>query len=582
MVRSWDARVRGAAGKVTALDTEQTPEPERLSLADPGIGADNDAAPSLGAASVGLLVALGTIVDTGRVACIVVDRFSGEVLWRSERWIERFGVKSHLGRHHQSSTELGEIPLPPADETWHRKTSLVRSDGTPEVSELTLVSTPGPAGTPYVSVIAADQPSNRPIINDRSEVCGIIGGAIEVGTGRSHEIAVLYVDLDRFKVVHDLVGNLETIRLLDLVRRCIRAAVRPSDLVLRLPSDEFVVVLSDLDRVSTAERVADEVRVAIATLSDVGHEVALTASVGVALSEPGQDGDSLLSAAETAVYLAKGRGRNRVAVHDEELRARSERLLVVERQLRRSIDRREVKFAYQPVVEMNSGEVVGAEALLRLGGDVGLSAVEVIQAAENSGLMGALGALVLDGVDEQLSTLIRDRSDAFQVMINVSEAQLDDEYLLESLVRLASDSTIKPGRLSIEVPEAVAISNPEAVVRLAELIRPHFRLGIDGFGTMVASTALLESLPLDYIKLHRSITASATSMANRQRVAELVQAARSLDIQTVALGVESREQVDALRSVGCRQAQGFLYVGAVAATDLLDLIGVGFERAESL
>lgn len=577
MVRSWDARVRGATGRVsgvsgldasdeTSEDTQDTP-----SSAQPGPPMSLSG-PPMTLSGPPMTLSLQAIMASAGVAGLIVDRSSGSVLWASQRWTQRFDERSTFAAHLRSTTNLGEVPLPQPGESWARTMSLLRSDGTEELTGLRLDGTAGQDAS-YVAIFAQEQTTKSSPVSDRTEVLGILGGALELSSGDAQQVGVLYIDLDRFKVVHDLVGGLETIRLLDLVGRRIREVLEPQSLLLRLPSDEFVVVLNAVDSMAAAENSAESVREAVATLRDIGHDLALTTSVGVALNEVGQSGEELLAAAETAVYLAKGRGRNRVAVHDEELRARSQRLLVVERQLRKSIDRREVKFAYQPVVDMRSGAVVGAEALLRLGGEVGLSAMEVIQAAEHSGLMGALGALVLDGVDDQLSDLIRSPVGDFEVMINLSQAQLNDDYLLSTLARLAADRSIRDGRLAVEVPEAVVVEHPEAFAELAKIVRPRFKLGIDGFGTLVSSPELLKSPAVDYVKLHRTITASA---GVGQSIAELVKLAGRADVKLVALGVENAEQATALQASGCSLAQGFLYVGAVACEDLLELISVGF------
>ncbi len=448
------------------------------------------------------------------------------------------------------------------------------ADGAEDLVDLVMIGALTADGTDFVTVVAQDPARTETAITDRAEVTKLVDGAVsDSGPG---ETAVLYVDLDRFKVVHDLVGNIEALRLLDLVHRRISSTVRGSDLVFRLPSDEFVVLANELEEADAAEQLAERIRVGVATLADVGNDMALTASVGVAVCEDGYSGSDLISAAETAVYLAKGRGRNRVAVHDEELRNKAQRLLVVERQLRRAIDRRDVQFAYQPVVEIETGRVVGAEALLRLGGDLGLSAVEVVASAEHSGLMGALGSLVIQGVEEQLADLLASDSDDHIVMINLSASQLADVALLETLRAAVTNPAIKPGRFAIEVPEIVVRERLEGFELLADLIRPGFRLGIDGFGASYSSYDLLKGLPVDYVKLHRSITASLGGESeDRTRVSQLINDASNDGIEVVALGVERPDQARVLGSMGCSLAQGFLYAGAVSAEDLRKLKATG-------
>jgi diguanylate cyclase (GGDEF)-like protein len=446
------------------------------------------------------------------------------------------------------------------------------------LADLLLTGSTAPDGTDIVSVVARDKGS-AVMVTERGAVISVIENAIEHAPDAT--VAALYVDLDRFKVVHDIVGNLEALRILDLVNHRIAATVRGADLLFRLHSDEFVIVASELEHPESAEALAERVRTAVATLTELGHDLAITASVGVALSGEGQTGDELLSAAETAVYVAKGRGRNRVAVHDEELRTRTQRLMVVERQLRQAIDRKDVRFAYQPVVEIATGRVTGAEALLRLGGEVGLSAVEVVAAAEHSGLMGALGVLVLGGVDEQLGAFLR--NDGTEViMVNLSATQLADEGLVRALEALTTDRSLPPGRIAVEVPELVVRDHRKAVMRLADTVRPAFRLGVDGFGTGLLDDGAVASLPIDYVKLHRSVTTSLLTAepAEVARMRALVERVSERGITVIALGVEDNEQAEALAAIGCTAAQGFLYAGAVTADSLLDLVATGIDVAQ--
>ncbi len=575
MARSWDARVRGADQRVTPTDEDEVLEAGAESLngdaPKSGVGALVTSAFSDMALVVeGLSVAVSAL----DLAVAVVERTSGEIRWSSDAWVERFGVRHLFARHLASTTEFGESPLPAPGQSWQRTRTLHFADGAEDLVDLVLIGETLADGSEFVTVVAQDRNRTAAAITDRAEVTTLVDGAIaDVGVD---EMAVLYVDLDRFKVVHDLVGNIEALRLLDLVHRRISSTVRGSDLVFRLPSDEFVILACELEEPDAAEELAERVRLGVATLADVGHDMALTASVGVAVCESGQTGEQLISAAETAVYLAKGRGRNRVAIHDEELRSRTQRLLVVERQLRRAIDRRDVRFAYQPVVEIDTGNVVGAEALLRLGGDIGLSAVEVVAAAEHSGLMGALGSLVIQGVEEQLADMLSDENREHVVMVNLSASQLADVRLLETLRATVNNPELKPGRFAVEVPELVVRERRDGFELLADLIRPTFKLGIDGFGASFRSIDMISDLPVDYVKLHRGITASlGTDAEDREQVAELIGDATARGIQVVALGVERLDQARALRSMGCTLGQGFLYAGAVKVDELRELKRAG-------
>lgn len=522
---------------------------------------------------------LSLAVEAADLAVAVAERSTGLIRWTSDAWIDRFGERDLLARHMPTSTELGEAPLPAPGVAWQRTRTLILADGAERLSDLLMVGGEVDGGTAFVTVVALESIAGRHVVTGRSEVIEVIDGAINQQAEGT--VAVLYVDLDRFKVVHDLVGNIDALRLLDLVNQRLAATVRGSDLLFRLHSDEYVIVSSELEDSGQATELAERVRAAVATLSDVGHDLAITASVGVAIAENGQSGDQLLSEAETAVYVAKGRGRNRVAVHDEDLRSRSERLMAVERQLRQAIDRKDVRFAYQPVIELASGDVVGAEALLRLGGEIGLSAVEVVGAAEHSGLMGALGVLVLEGVDDQLGAFLRGLGPEKSIQVNMSATQLADEDLVRTLARISSDPEIMLGRIALEIPEVVVRDHREAVEALAAMVRPRFRFGIDGYGTGAISPADLEGLPIDYVKLHRGVTTSLGRMSidDRRDIEAMVTNMSRRNVEVVGLGVESHEQARWLSDIGVTQGQGFLYAGAVTVDQLLELFETGVGLA---
>ncbi|MEZ5341945.1 MAG: EAL domain-containing protein [Acidimicrobiales bacterium] len=560
MVRSWEERVKGASSKVeVATHVEQpeavsfSPRPARLpaypvtpgqqaatELAATELAAtddqhhereprreDDDAVPSVAskpevattftpsstwvasydvtpmpAEAAGIANALAHAVSAARMPVVVVGRHNSDILWASEAWLERFGTRDSFSRYAPTSTDYGEAPLPPPGESWQRTRTMLLGNGGEDLVELLLLGSEHD-GAEIVTVLARDRLSATPLVSDLGEVTAVVDGLIQDASPDS--VAVIYIDIDRFKVIHDLVGNLEAQRLLDKVGRRIATSVREGDLLYRLPGDEFVVLAPGLQSPIDASELAERLRASVAGMSDIGHEMAVTASVGVAYNSEGRRGELLLSDSENAVFVAKGRGRNRVAVHDDELRSRSDRLLAVERQLRRAIDRRQVKFAYQPMIDIETGQVAGAEALLRLGRDIGLSAVEVVAAAEQSGLMGVLGALVVDGVREQLGDWLSAEDDRI-IMVNVSANQLADERLLRTVAALVNDPAVRPARFAIEVPESAILSNRGAFDRLASIARPKVKVGIDSFGARISTVEELDGIPVDYVKLHRSLT----------------------------------------------------------------------------
>lgn len=568
MVRSWDERVKGATEKAVApadlSPVERKAPPEKAYTQSSGWVTSFTAHPvdrHVEPVAGGLALA----VSAARIPVVVVDRSSSVVLWASEAWLARFGARHTFNRYSPTSTDFGEAPLPPPGENWQRTRTMILNDGSEDLVEMVLLG--GEVDSDQiVTIMARDRLSATPLVSDRSEVIGVIDSLVSDAADRS--VAVLYVDIDRFKVVHDLVGNLEARRLLDVVGRRVAATVREGDLLFQMPGDEFVILASNLEAPFEAEELAERLRSTVATMSDVGHEMALTASVGVAFVSADTSGDALLSDAETAVYVAKGRGRNRVAIHDDEVRSRSDRILKVERQLRRAIERKQVEVAYQPMIDTVTGAVVGAEALLRLGGEVGLSTVEVVAAAEQSGLMGDLGSLVTGGVRDQFGDWLTSEEDRI-LMVNLSANQMADQRLLGALTAIADDPAIRSGRFAIEVSEAVARENRAAFEELSARVRPRVLIGIDGFGNRFTSLADLGELTVDYVKLHRSVTnLFGRSDHGHGRAANIVRSVASAGVTVVALGVERHDQIEGLQVAGCRLAQGFLYAGALSAEEL--------------
>ncbi len=614
-MRTWESRVRGVSQKVraTPVDPAATngdrhdeavavvgdPRPSapmalaeadlNLRSGEPTVGSRPGADPSgAGSRNESLSVTLRAETNalcTGLMEAVhllggtvfVAERESGRVLWVSDGWMQRFGRQLHAGRYLASATELGETPLPPPGETWRRTRSVYCAAGGEELADLILVGRSAD-GVDIVTVAAVERSAGTTsVITDRAELIAIIDNAI--AESEPSAVAVLCADIDRFKIVHELVGSHEAARLLDVIGRRLAVVARDTDLFFRLPSDEFVVLCTELDDVGTAEDLAEQIRNSVATMSGQGYELALTASVGVALAGEESTGEALLSAADAAVDLAKGRGRNRIAVHDDELRNRTRRLLIVERQLRRAIEQEHVGVAFQPLVHLASRTVVGAEALLRLGSEIGLSAVEVIAAAEHSGLMGALGSLVVDGMEEQLNGALREPAPDRLFMCNLSATQLADDNLTAKLRALAADESLPVGRLGVEVPEIVVREKGDDFLELARQLSPRFKIGLDGFGTTYDSLSRLADLPIDYVKLHRSLTASiGTDNDGRDEIRALVEGLRARGLTVIALGVERQDQAAVLEGIGCSLAQGFLFAGAVRSSELTGLIDRGFSN----
>ena len=558
--RKTDSEVDSAFGGTSVQAEEASPASDGVS----------------NAVSVGIQAAL----ELSELAALVADRESGTVLWSSPAWQSRFGLRTDFARYLPSTTQLGEAPLPPAGARWNRTRAMVVADESEELCNLAMAGVEGPDRVELVAVVATERVISGHAITDRDEVVTVIDGSIAAAS--SGGVGVLYIDLDRFRMIEDRVGDVESANLLEQVSRKLGGTVRGTDLLFRMPSDEFVIVACELEDEHVAEELAEKVRAAIATIAGVPQDLAVTASIGVAVVRGDQAGDAILKAAEAAVFEAKTKGRNRVEVHDSAARSRQQRQMAAERQLREAIEKHQIQFNYQPVVEMSTGRVVGAEALLRFGGEVSLSAAEVVAAAEEGGLMGTLGITVVDGVATELGDWLRDPELEQVIMINLSASQLEDPGLLERLISVAGEG-YPDRRLALEVPEVVVRSHRAAYMKLSRRLAGTFLMGIDGFGTNESSVEILTGLPLDYIKLHRSVTAGITGGKTDQMggLISLLGRAEESGIMVVALGVEARVQAEQLQKVDCPLGQGFLYASAVTASKLMDLATVGFAPAHA-
>ncbi len=392
--------------------------------------------------------------------------------------------------------------------------------------------------------------------------------------------AVLFLDLDNFKLVNDSLGHLAGDELLKTVGARIQAEVREDDIVGRLGGDEFLIICRRVRDEFEAMHIANRI---IASLDEsfaiAGRSVHASGSVGVALTRDGDSAEDLLSAADAAAYHAKSTGRDRAELFDDELRRRAQEQLEITNQLREALRRgRELLPYYQPIVDLHSAEVVGFEALARWQHpDRGLlEAGSFIESAEESGLEVPLGWSILDQVAEQIARWDRDPDvpRPVPVNVNVSARQLrDPEFLV--MVRNAIDLTgIPPELLRVEITEHTVVANLEVAADTLRGVRDlGVSVAIDDFGVGNSSLSYLRTLPFDVVKIDMSfIQAMNEGTDSAAIVAAVIRMARALGHTVVAEGVEREDQMATLHSLRCDRGQGLLFSDAVSpeiATDLL-------------
>ena len=381
-------------------------------------------------------------------------------------------------------------------------------------------------------------------------------------------VALLFIDLDRFKLVNDTLGHLVGDEVLVAMARRVRARVRHADIVARLAGDEFVVLSEDVDCIEDAVALAQSISQVLTQPLDLesGRNLVVSASVGVAFAERGRGhAELLLSGADVAMYQAKERGRDRVEIFDERLRVRAVRRLDIEKDLRRAIDESELSVHYQPLVSLTTDRAVGVEALVRwrhpTRGIVGPD--EFIPVAEDTGLMPRLGAWVLGQACGQMASWRRSLepgAERLHVAVNLSARQLSDPELVKTVAAALEGSGLDPSGLYLEITESVLMDDAEAArVTLDALRGLGVRLAVDDFGTGYSSLAYLRRFPVNVLKIDRSFVAGIGTDVDDETVVQLVvDLAHSLKLDVVAEGVETKEQLETLRSLGCDMVQGYL------------------------
>jgi diguanylate cyclase (GGDEF)-like protein/PAS domain S-box-containing protein len=414
---------------------------------------------------------------------------------------------------------------------------------------------------------------NRTLFFDR--LSQAVARADRAGT----HAAVLFVDVDNFKLINDSYGHLAGDEVLIALSQLLQAHIRPYDTLARLSGDEFGVVCESFADPREAIAVAERIRKAFAAPFGIaGHQLHVTVSIGVAATSGERaTADGLLQDADVALYRAKERGRDRVELFDDELRARAQRRMLIEEALRSAPDQLSVH--YQPQVELTTGRLTGFEALARWThptlGRVGPD--EFIPIAEQSDLILGIGRYVLHEATAQLATWEAAHPELhLKMAVNLSSRQLTDDTLVAVVRDAVRAAGIDPSSLCLEITESVVMEDAAASVTVLQALKAlGVRLAIDDFGTGYSSLAYLKRFPVDFLKVDRTFVAGVGRAAeDTVIVASVIDLARSLGLDVIAEGVESETQLSELAELGCGQAQGFLWSPALPGADAGALIGL--------
>jgi len=387
-------------------------------------------------------------------------------------------------------------------------------------------------------------------------------------------LAVLFVDLDRFKNVNDSLGHSAGDALLIGVAERLRACLGPEDTAARLGGDEFAVLCEDCDRAEvtgTAQHIIDRLR---APFLLAGHETFIDASVGISFSGGPQTATELIRDADLAMYQAKKRGKGRYEIFQSELRTTFLRNLDIEARLRQAIGRGDLVLHYQPMVRLADGAIAGVEALVRWrsGQEEVISPDDFIPLAEETGLIVAIDEWVLWQACRQGGRwnrrAARGPGHPLAISVNLSTRQLQQPGLPDLVSRALSTAGLAPDSLILELTESRLMQDADATTaRLRELKALGVRVAIDDFGTGYSSLAYLRQFPADIVKIDKSFVAGATPRSDGAALARaIVQLGHTLRLTTVAEGVETAAQLDELRAAGCDLAQGF-YLGSPVEPD---------------
>jgi len=392
-------------------------------------------------------------------------------------------------------------------------------------------------------------------------------------------LALMFIDLDRFKEINDTLGPATGDKVLQAAALLLKKSLREVDTVARLGGDEFTVILeniTDADHVST---IAEKIKQALVgpIIAEAGHDVFITGSIGITLFPNDADNiEALLQAADVAMYQAKEEGRNTYAFYAPELNAQAAGRMRMEGLLRRALERNEFVVHYQPKVDVQSGTITGMEALIRWNSkELGLvSPGQFIPIAEKSGLIVPIGEWILKQACAQNRACQDQGFPPLLVSVNLSPRQFREKNLVEMIAGVLADTGLEPRFLDLEITEGMVMHDAEAVIALlGRLHQLGIQLSVDDFGTGYSSLAYLKRFPVQTLKIDQSFVRSLTDAGNDTGIVKAIIAmAESLKLGVVAEGVETKEQLACLASLHCGQYQGYYFSKPVPAADFVRIL----------
>lgn len=391
-------------------------------------------------------------------------------------------------------------------------------------------------------------------------------------------VAVMYLDLDHFQRINDTLGHSIGDAFIKVVAGMLMESLRDGDVVARLGGDEFVMVLDDVARVQDVSHIAQKIlNLFVRPLNVEGHEVFVTASIGISVSPTdGADGETLLRNADTALYRAKGQGRNTFQFFLPEMNAEVSKRLTLETALRHALERDEFLLHYQPLIDIATGRPIGVEGLVRWQHpEWGLvPPLQFIPLAEETGLIIPIGEWVLRSACRQGRRWHEAGYRDFRVAVNLSARQFHIPTLLEDIRRALADTGFDPRCLELELTESILQNADKTLETLKALAAMGVEISIDDFGTGYSSLSYLRRFPIHKLKIDRAFVRDIARHGDDRAIVEaIVTLAKTLRYKVIAEGVERPEQLDYLRGLGCDEFQGYLFSPPVPAERIAGLLG---------
>jgi len=425
--------------------------------------------------------------------------------------------------------------------------------------------------------------ANRAMLQER------VSAGLNRARRKNSRAAVMFIDLDNFKIVNDTMGHAAGDELLINVANRLRAVLRSSDTPARLGGDEFAILLEDFTHSDEtrviAQRLLDEIRRPIRISR---KEVFVGASIGIAIADPTESPDDVLRNADVAMYTAKKEGKNQYALFESSMHELLVSRASLETELRAAVENKEFEVKYQPIVNLDTGRPVGVEALLRWNHPRGLqiSPDEFIPIAEETGLISEMGRFVIDKATAAAGRWNKETclDGPVSVSINISSRQLSDKGLVEVVSYACLNAGLAPSQLILEITESAMLSDTDATVdKLCELRKLGVRLAIDDFGTGYSSLSYLHRFPIDILKIDGSFVKKIAEDNKGAGMARaIISMGETLGLSTIGEGVETNGQADKLKEMGCRLGQGYLFSAALTECELAEYLQNGGSSPASL